>query len=215
MRLRYANIPPEKQATHSQVLQDVLVLSLMQGKMNGTYVEIGANDPEFINNTFVLSKYFGWTGVSIEYDPIYKPKWQQARPNDKYVEADAITLDYRSLFNETFKGQKTIDYLQCDIDPSINTFKALQQVPHDEYRFGIITFETDLYTGGESARIREESRQYLTNLGYTLLVGDILVGGNNPFEDWYVDMNLVDQHTAKCIQEMGKLTQLPVNLLFM
>lgn len=194
----------------SQAGQDLFVLSVLAGKTNGSYLEIGCNVPESYNNTFVLAKHFNWNGVSIDFLPELKAQWDEVRPNNKFLFTDALTLDYSTVINDPI-----IDYLQVDIEPSTHTFQALKKIPHDKYRFRVITFETDYYTGGDSIMVREESRKFLTDLGYTLIVGDVLVayGGLHPFEDWYVDMNLVDQNIAKSIQNDAKFTQNPAQLL--
>ena len=41
---------------YSQALQDIFVLTMLNGKQNGTYVEIGGAHPTNINNTFFLRK---------------------------------------------------------------------------------------------------------------------------------------------------------------
>jgi hypothetical protein len=40
----------------------------LDGKRNGKFLDIGASDPKIINNTLLLEKNFGWTGVQIEID---------------------------------------------------------------------------------------------------------------------------------------------------
>ena len=40
---------------------------------------------------------------------------------------------------------KQIDYLSLDIDPSEATLAALKKLPLDEYRFSVITYETEVY----------------------------------------------------------------------
>ena len=49
---------------YSQALQDIFVLTMLNGKQNGTYVEIGGAHPTNINNTYLLEKNFNWTGIS-------------------------------------------------------------------------------------------------------------------------------------------------------
>lgn len=49
----------------SQVCQDLFVLTILNGKENGTYLEIGAAHSFHNSNTALLEK-FGWTGVGIE-----------------------------------------------------------------------------------------------------------------------------------------------------
>ena len=40
--------------SYSQCLQEMFVLASLNGKQKGTYLEIGANQPVFINNTYLL-----------------------------------------------------------------------------------------------------------------------------------------------------------------
>lgn len=199
--------------SYSQVLQDVFVLSVLNGKRNGRFFEIGAGNPDFISNTKLLTSSFNWSGVSIDCVEKYQSSWATQRKNDKFVLCDALTVDYIQLFHENYGDQTIIDYLQCDIEPSVNTLSALKRLPHDKYRFRVITFETDLYTGNEAYLVREESRSFLTNLGYELIVGDVIVGNSNPFEDWWVDLNLVNRDVALSIKEMATHTQRPSELL--
>lgn len=199
--------------SYSQVLQDVFVLSVLNGKKNGKYFEIGAGNPEFLSNTKLLTSSYDWTGVSIDCVEEYKLSWSNKRKNDKFILCDALTVDYNEIFNSNFAEDSTLDYLQCDIEPSVNTLAALKMLPHDKYRFRVITFETDLYTGGKAFAVREESRAFLSNLGYEMIVGDVIVGNSNPFEDWWVDLNLVNSSVALNIKHMATNTQNPFDLL--
>lgn len=196
-------------ATYSQAWQDIFVLTMLSGLKNGTYLEVGCNIPDYTNNTYLLSKDFNWNGTSIDFLPNVANAWKTQRPENKLLIADALTLDYAQLLQDN----TVIDYLQLDIEPSTNTFSVLTKLPHNTHRFKVITFETDYYTGGDSIRVREESRKFLTDLGYTMIIGDVLVDGNKPFEDWYVDMNLVNQTVAKSIKEKALHTQNPQELL--
>lgn len=199
--------------SYSQVLQDVFILSLLKGKQNGLYFEIGAGNPQFISNTYLLSTKFGWQGLSLDCVEEYQHSWAQHRSNDKFVLCDALTVDYQQLLDENYNGQTVLDYLQCDIEPSVNTLTALKRLPHEQYRFRIITFETDLYAGGDSVWVRDESRQFLSNLGYELIVPDVVVGHVNPFEDWWVAPELVDSSIANSIKLNAQHTRDPVELL--
>lgn len=199
--------------SYSQVLQDIFVLSVLNGKRQGRYFEIGAGNPDFLSNTKLLTSSYDWSGVSIDCVEEYRVSWGNQRRNDKFILCDALTVDYNEMFDSNFDGQTTIDYLQCDIEPSVNTLAALKMLPHDRYRFRVITFETDLYTGGKAFSVREESRAFLSNLGYEMIVGDVIVGHSNPFEDWWVDLSLVDRNVALSIKENAQRTQRPVELL--
>ena len=49
-------------------MQDMFVLSMLDGKKNGVYVEIGADQPRVISNTYLLETEFDWMGVSFELE---------------------------------------------------------------------------------------------------------------------------------------------------
>ena len=213
--LKYPFIGQEKISnSYSQVSQDVFVLSLLKGKQNGTYLEVGAGWTSYINNTYLLATEFNWTGISIDFDATFIGSWENERPNDSFLCCDATTCDYSTMLKDKFGStQNIIDYLQLDTEPASTTFAALKKIPFDNYRFRVITFETDLYTGGDAPRVREDSRAYLSSLGYTMIVPDVLVSGN-PFEDWWVDMDLVDIEVANGIKTESETTQDPFKLLY-
>ena len=52
--------------SHSQINQDVFVLSQLNGFSSGFFVEFGATDGVGLSNTFQLEKVFGWTGILVE-----------------------------------------------------------------------------------------------------------------------------------------------------
>lgn len=194
----------------SQNLQDIFALSMLEGKQFGSYLEIGAGPPIEINNTFLLSTVFNWSGVSIEWlDQGLVEQWKTTRPKDNFLQCDALTLDYRELLVNNYPSN-IIDYLQLDIDPSINTLTALKRLPLDDFKFRVITFETDVYVG--DTRARTESREILSQHGYELVVGDVLIGGQ-PFEDWWAHPDLVDNTILKEIQARSFFTQNPYHLL--
>ena len=49
--------------------QDILVHQLIGRKLNGIFVDIGANDGVTISNTVLLERNFGWTGIAVEPIP--------------------------------------------------------------------------------------------------------------------------------------------------
>lgn len=194
--------------THSQAYQDIFALTLLNGKRNGEYFEVGANVPDYTNNTYLLAKDFDWNGTSIDFLDL-NAQWKAIRPNNTFVQCNALTVNYEDIIGES----RTIDYLQLDIEPCTNTLSALKRIPHDKYRFGFISFETDYYTGGQAPHVREESRKYLTSLGYTLIVSDVIVDQTNPYEDWWVDLSLVNRDIALDIRDRALHTQKPFELL--
>jgi hypothetical protein len=180
---------------HSQALQDMFVLTMLNGKSDGFYVEIGGSDPININNTYILEQTFGWKGLSFEIDEEIVEYYNSTRIN-KCICLDATTADYSKIFEEN-NLPKHIDYLQVDIEPAWQTLKSLKQVDLDTYRFSVITFETDAYQGNNA--VIKESRSILTNYGYQLVASNVSNLGN-PFEDWYVDPQVVSENIWKQFQ---------------
>ena len=80
------------------------------------------------------------------------------------------------------------DYLQLDIEPAKNTFKAMINFPIKEYKPSIITFEHDKYTGSFNWLFQISGFIYLTLHGYKRVSKDVtpFEHKNRIIEDWYV-----------------------------
>jgi hypothetical protein len=177
---------------YSQAMQDMFVLTMLDGKKNGIYVEVGADQPKIISNTYLLETEFDWSGVSFELDD-NKVVYFNSNRRNKCICADATTYDYKYLFEER-NYPKQIDYLQLDIDPAEGTLAALKALPLDDYRFSVITYETDVYSSG--ADIQDEEIAILKDAGYQLVIKNIKNEGN-PFEDWWIDPNIISEEKWK------------------
>lgn len=185
----------------SQAYQDMFVLSILDGKEKGYFLEIGAFDGAFLSNTYLLEKSFGWNGIALDIKESAKISFEAHRRTSKMIVGDALTLDYSSLLKEN-DAPKIIDYLQLDIEPQANTLECLKRIPFDEYQFRVITYETDYYDTSssreESHRILTESREILKSNGYELVVGNVCnISKEDPFEDWYIKPELVDLEILK------------------
>jgi|LakMenE18May11ns_1017448.scaffolds.fasta_scaffold9959261_27 FkbM family methyltransferase len=183
---------------YSQVYQDMFVLSMLKGKKNGTYLEVGSCHPFDGSNTALLETKFKWSGVSIEFkEDLVNSHNSQRLPTA--ICADALKIDYRSLLKEKF-STKTIDYLQLDIEPAKNTYEVLLKIPFDEYKFAVITYEHDHYVDA-TKKCREKSREYLQSNGYILVVSDISSDGVCSYEDWWVHPDLVDHNVIQIMKD--------------
>lgn len=179
------------QINFSQLHQDMFVLCLLDGKVGGTYLEIGAHEPIFISNTYLLESTFSWSGVGVEFRAEMVERHRERRRNPCYQE-DARTVDYKELL--TAAGlPAVIDYLSLDTDPPPVTLAALKRIPHALYKFRVITYEHDYSAGGVAERI--ESRRFLHSLGYRIVVSDVS-WADWIVEDWWVHPDLVDQGIA-------------------
>jgi FkbM family methyltransferase len=65
----------------SQHGEDQFILTYFNNKKNGLYIDVGANHPFKISNTYLLYRN-GWTGVTIEPIPHLYRKHKKFRPRD-------------------------------------------------------------------------------------------------------------------------------------
>lgn len=178
--------------TYSQAGQDLFVITMFQGKHNGTFLEIGCGPPIIGNNTFLLEEQYNYTGTSID---VQYYEWDRLRPKGPFVQADAIGFDYSTLASY-------YDYLQIDIDPSMYNYYMLDKLIPNK-TFGVITFEHDVWDGtDDSLFVQQESRKFFAQHGYELLVDNVTIEpgkgfshNNKPifFEDWYVNPSIIPQ----------------------
>jgi hypothetical protein len=166
----------------------MFVLSMNNGKKDGTYLEIGSGDPIYGNNTYLLETKFNWSGISIDINKISCNNFMEKRDNE-CLNMNALEYDYLSIM----KYGNIIDYLQLDCDPPNITYEILLKIPFDEIKFGVITYEHDYYND-KTRSYRKKSREYLNNKGYKMIVGNISPDrNNNPFEDWWIHPDLIDE----------------------
>ena len=180
---------------YSQALQDIFVLTMLNGKESGTYVEIGGAHPTNINNTYLLESVFNWSGVSFEINTDLANFYNSERLN-KCICTDATQVNYSKVFEENNLPNQ-IDYLQVDIDPSYQSLAALKKIDLESYRFSVVTFETDAYQG--SIDVMEESRNIFQSNNYQLVASNVKNCGH-AFEDWYVDPNIVTNDIWTALQ---------------
>jgi hypothetical protein len=186
---------------HSQAFQDMFILAATNGKRNGLYLEIGAQQPFYQNNTALLETEYGWDGISIEILPDLCAQFERER-NNQIICEDATKIDYLKLLDKFDKGTD-FDYLQLDVEPSRVTFECLLAMPFDKYRFGIITYEHDHYVD-MTGSYRDKSRKYLKLMGYEMLVANVSPNDNSPFEDWWYHPELISPEIVekmKCVSD--------------
>ena len=196
--------------SNSRENQDLFVLSVLDKKIEGTYVEIGSAWPIKSNNTYLLESEFYWQGISFDNDSSFVNEFNYIRKN-QCVLADATELDYSAIFEEC--GLNThIDYLQLDIDPPDNTFKVLNLIDFNKYSFSVITYEHDLSAGGKSECL--ESRKILESYGYTRVISDVM-HGDTIFEDWYINEKYMPNNNWKeFIGEQVKMNNEDINIKY-
>jgi hypothetical protein len=174
------------QRNYSGVMHDMFILSALNGKRDGTYVEIGGGLPCIGNNTWLLESEFNWRGISFDLDKEEKVDlYNKIRRNKCFCE-NACTLDVDKFLIENNLGPH-IDYLQIDIDPANQSLQALKNIPLDKYSFSIIHFEHE-FCHNNNEYFGNSAYEYLTSHGYKLAVKNL----HDASEDWYYNPNTVD-----------------------
>jgi hypothetical protein len=166
---------------HSQAGQDEFVYSVLYGVLDkqdqGYYLEIGAERPIVINNTYFFEKNLRWSGVSLDISTAYVGQWLFQRKNPLLV-IDATKANYDIILKDF---PQVIDYLSLDIDGNYDI--VLERLSKVDHIFKVITIEHDAYRYGDQYRKKE--REMLSSLGYYLLCSNVRKG-NRVFEDWWI-----------------------------
>ena len=183
---------------YSQAGQDKFVLSLFDKSHKGTFVDIGCQLPDEINNTLRLEEN-GWTGVSIDIEN-YGEEWKTRK--SVFVCQDALTCDYSKLF-EQYQMPKVIDYLSLDIEGDGTRYQALKRVMESGYEFKVMTIEHDVYRGYYLTETWPQ-RKLLQEMGYFLLCCDVS-HDFFPYEDWWINPKYLKKsnyirHICHCVE---------------
>jgi hypothetical protein len=187
---------------YSQTYQDMFILAALEGKKNGTFLEIGGYLPYRGNNTALLEENFGWTGTTIEIKKECCDEYSKFRKT-KIICADALTVNYEKILSEIANKDGMVDYLQLDCEPPKITFEILLSIPFHKYTFGVITFEHDYYLD-MSKSYRDKSRKFLKSQGYELVAGNISPTDIANFEDWWIHPDYVRSKTIEKLMCVDK-----------
>lgn len=199
--------------------QEEFILKVLKNKREGHYVELGAAHSKNGSNTYRLENEFNWKGVSFEIVPELHKEVSENRKNPCIL-GDATKFNYVKYFEEN-NFPKQIDYLQVDIDAGYNlhgrpvgsaytTLHGLLAVPLTQYRFSVITFETDLYKdGSESA---DQCHNILTQFGYKLVIKNVANEGF-PYENWYVDPIAVNLDIVNIFEDTSDSPKEAINCI--
>lgn len=188
---------------YSEAYQDMFVLTALNGKRNGTYLELGAGNPFYGNNTWLLQSQFGWNGISIDYDQNLVDEWTK-NGRTGCIFGNALEVDYGSLLR-SIPGE-FVDYLQVDLDPPNVSLAALRKVLSESgKKFRVITFEHDAYCSMDNT-VQTESIALLRSAGYVRIGTDIAPDSWRNYEDWWVhpDDGVVDSNRYPDAKHNGR-----------
>jgi hypothetical protein len=128
-------------------------------------------------------------------------KFKQTRKQPAVVK-DATSVNF-NRFLSGLDMPTDIDYLQIDCDPPEVSYQVLLNIPFDDYRFAVITFEHDIYADDTKA-IQGKAAKYLESYGYICVVNNVSPDDTNrPYEDWWVHPDLVDNDIIEKIMNIS------------
>jgi hypothetical protein len=178
---------------YSQAAQDIFVLVCLDGKRNGTFLDLGCNHPTIINNTYLLEKEFDWIGVSIDIATSMTNLYGDRKTT--VLNEDCTKLDFKKI--KDYFSSNHIDYLSLDLEPASVTLDCLRTIPFNDIEFSIITYEHDSYRFGNL--YRNSSREIIEKFGYKRICSDVK-NEKNSFEDWYYNPKFVPSDRIKSLE---------------
>jgi len=172
----------------SQIGQDRTLFKLFNGKTNGYFVDLAANDAVYLSNTLTLEQEYGWRGLCIEANPGYMT--MLAKRKCQVVQAvvgeiDNVDVDFyfngglggivgsefdnkvgSSQVLKTVSVQNIFSYLEV---PRIIDYMSLDIEGAEEWAFQ--TFPWNLYTFNviTAERPKQNLRETLKREGYTYI----------------------------------------------
>jgi hypothetical protein len=173
---------------YSELWQDLFVISALEGKREGVYLDIGSSYPIFANNTYLLEKDFGWRGLSIDPQMKFIQKSLMYRDNPSFA-FDILKIDISFLL-QSMGFSLVLDYLSIDCgDPEVS-LQALSRILESRVQFKVLTFAHD-FGFNPNSMVKEESRKILQRVGYTLFITDVSYNDTISQEDWWIDSSKV------------------------
>lgn len=194
----------EESKWHGQARQDEFVAAVLDEMRGGTFVDIGAGHPVDGSNTYALEKRYAWNGILCDIE--HAPALRVMRDPINTVIANAFDPSMTAHIHAlALPNAGRIEYLSLDIEPPIDTLRALVTLPLDAVRFSVITCEHDYYR--MPASIKYAMAGILEGYGYVRVAEDVtmLAEGDGeklfavPVEDWWVDPRVIDVRKARAL----------------
>lgn len=184
----------------SQMLQEFFALGCVNYKANGTFVDIGAGEPETISNTVEMERKLYWSGILCDIETRDRLRAERGAAGNIVV-GDFFEQDWPHLLRQVARCGR-IDFLSFDLEPPNLTIAALREFPLDAVRFSVICFEHDSYRNGPDD-VRAESRRIFEKAGYLLIAPDVEIYTGAAFEDWWIDpTKIAPDHARKILAEL-------------
>ena len=196
---------------YSEMFQDIFVLSALNGKHEGTFLEIGCSYPVFSSNTYLLETHFNWKGISIDIEKKFVQKHLLNR-NSYALHLDATIVDYDDLVSDCGISN-VIDYIQIDCGDSSKSLSVLRKVLDSKIKFNILTFSHDNFSDA-TGQVKTISRKLLQKAGYTLFISNISYNNTEDHEDWWVDSSALSEEFFKEFKNTDNQVKYAKNIFY-
>lgn len=172
--------------SRAQFRQDLFVLSELQFKQGGFFVDLGATNGVNLSNTYLLEREFGWRGILAEpgqswHDQLLANRraaietrcvWRESGSILSLHEVEVETVSLNDLLKH-HNAPTHVDYLSLDTEGT--ELDILSHFDFDSFRFNVVTCKHNL------GPAREEVYELLTAHGYMRKYQEV-----SKVDDWYV-----------------------------
>lgn len=185
--------------SYSQCSQDFFVLSVLANQRDGSFLEIGTNNPVEINNTYLLENEFNWRGLMVDNSMDSMLAAEKLRKSAFLLTDAAKPQDWIAALRQaeeinhgvSLHPPRYCDYCSLDVDQA--TLACLSNLPLADLRFRVMTVEHDEYARPGT---RDAMLDILRHHKYDILCSDVRNEGLS-FEIWCVAPELVDMKLAE------------------
>lgn len=194
--------------------QDSWVLQTLNNKTNGVFVDLGAGDGYTFNSTYSLEKDYSWTGLCVESNltkynqlilnrssynkniVINSYKGQCMIDQDGKISESGLTVNCDTFENIVIESgiPNQIDYLSINVGGK--ELDILKTIDFNNFNIKIITVDHDYYFS--NMYYKWEIFYYLRDIGFDRVASDVHCleqyadeYGRQPYQDWYVNTNLI------------------------
>lgn len=194
----------------AQIKQDLFVLTMLNYKRDGFFIEVGAGDGVNFSNTYLLEKNFNWSGILIEPNKTFFESCLKSRKskvlNKLLLDRGDITLKfYEKIFGEFSHaegfGNKNASEVKSQYDVETIKFDEIFDLKEISKKIDFLSIDTE---GSEVEILRSIDfskylpkviciehnfnrknrvffKKYLTNKGYKLTYPGI-----SRWDSWFV-----------------------------
>lgn len=177
--------------------QDLFAIYINEYKSGGYFLDLGCNDPIAGNNSFILER-MDWKGILVDSSNQFVENCKKQRKNI-CICADLTNIKLSDIMIQ-YECPEIIDYISLDLD-NCAALPCIKSFDFNKHKIRCITFEHDAYSQHTDGKtMRTQSREFLKSKGLKRICSDVCVFNGKPFEDWYINPELVSEDIYKPLE---------------